>query len=329
MSIIEQATKRLEELRRAGVAVPWAAAGLSEQQFKSLVGAPGAEASNAAGPGPDATPQDPTPASAVRRFEHPAQGAPAAAAPRHEQRPGTQSRTVDLDLVALQEAGYLVPNLVRSDLALEFRHIKRPILKNVRTPGSVANHRGSLIMVSSALPGEGKTFCAINLAMSIAMEIDTSVLLVDADVVRPSVLPRLGLTADRGLLDVLTDPTLDLSDVMLKTNVPKLSLLPAGRPNLRSTELLASTAMERLLEELATRYADRVVIFDAPPLLLTTEARVLASRVGQVVMVVDSTKTTQADVAKAFGAVEACPTVMSVLNKCPSVEQGGGYEDYY
>lgn len=328
MSIIEQATKRLEELRRAGVAVPWAAAGLSEQQFKSMVGAPGAEASNAADPGPDASAQNPTPASAVRRFEHPANAA-LAAAPHHEARPPTQSKSVELDLVALQEAGYLVPNLVRSDLALEFRHIKRPILKNVRTPGSVANHRGSLIMVSSALPGEGKTFCAINLAMSIAMEIDTSVLLVDADVVRPSVLPRLGLAADRGLLDVLTDPTLDLSEVLLKTNVPKLSILPAGRPNLHSTELLASAAMERLLEELATRYGDRVVIFDAPPLLLTTEARVLASRVGQVVMVVDSTKTSQADVAKAFGAVEACPTVMSVLNKCPSVEQGGSYGDYY
>lgn len=329
MSIIEQATKRLEELRRAGVAVPWAAAGLSEKQFTSLVRDNSPEAAGVAeAPVQRAAADASTPASVVRRLELPGAAA-ARSGGEAGAEPAQQSRSVTLDLGMLERTGYLVPNLVRSDLALEFRHIKRPVLKNVRHPTSAANQRGSLVMVTSAVPGEGKTFCAVNLAMSIAMEIDTSVLLVDADVVRPAVLGRLGLQAEKGLLDVLTDPTLKLSDVMLRTNVSKLSLLPAGTANVHSTELLASGAMERLLEELATRYADRVVIFDAPPLLLTTESRVLASRVGQVVMVVDSARTSRADVTKAFAAVESCPNVMSILNKSPSAQKAGDYGDYY
>jgi receptor protein-tyrosine kinase len=172
-----------------------------------------------------------------------------------------------------------------------------------------------LIQVSSALPGEGKTFCAINLAISIAMEVDHSVLLVDGDVIQPSVLRCLELAEDVGLLDVLRDPGMDLSKVMLRTNLPKLTLLPAGTASSDSTELLASTAMERLLDDLATNYSDRIVIFDSPPLLPTTESRVLASRMGQVLVVVESNSTRQADVMQAFAALESCSTVMSILNK--------------
>jgi receptor protein-tyrosine kinase len=237
---------------------------------------------------------------------------------------------VEIDLEQLERSGYLVPARARSDLAEEFRHIKRPLLRNVFEPGADTVARASLIMVTSALPGEGKTFTSINLAMSIAMEIDTSVLLVDADVVRPSIPKRLGFEAKgRGLLDVLQDPTIDLSDVMLRTNVPKLSVLPAGMPNTRSTELLASASMERLLVDLANKYPDRVMIFDAPPLLLTTEARVLASRVGQVVVVVEAARTTRKNAAQAFAAVENCPHVVSVLNRCHDPSELRSYGYYY
>ncbi len=131
----------------------------------------------------------------------------------------------------------------------------------------------------------------------------------------------------KGLLDVLTDRDLDLSEVLLRTNVPKLSLLPAGTPSVKSTELLASAAMEHLLAEVATMYPDRIVIFDAPPLLLTTEARVLASRMGQVVIVVEASRTMHSEVSRAIAAVENCPIVMSVLNKCraPAARHGDGY----
>lgn len=302
MGIIEQATKRLEQLRRAGVDVPWTAAGLPEERFNAMLRGEGVA---------------PSPVAAVQGTPE----LPPAAPPR-------LSREVHLDLERLAAMGYLVPGAVRSNLALDFRHIKRALLKTAQELAQQTSRRASLIMVTSAVAGEGKTFCAVNLAMSIAMEVDTSVLLVDADVVRPSVTERLGIDADRGLLDVLNDPRIDLADVMLRTNVPKLSLLPAGTPNTRSTELLSSAAMDRLLADLATRYADRVIVFDAPPLLLTAESRVLASRVGQVLVVVDSTRTTTAQVEEAFTAVESVPAVSSILNRTAASDAYSAYDGY-
>lgn len=330
MSIVEQAARRLEELERAGVSIPWAAAGLAR---------PGVPAANA---GADAQ-EEPLLVSALRRLEAAGEAAPlstpasrgAAEAPTLPLREapgvesGRQSAEVEIDLARLQAQGYLIPSESRSMLADEFRHIKQPLLKTARTTASGADRRGALIMVTSALAGEGKTFCSINLAISMAMEVDTSVLLVDADTLRPTVLPRLRLEARRGFIDTLIDPSIELPDVMLRTNIPKLSLLPAGTPHPRSTEWLASAAMERLLVELATKYADRVVIFDAPPLLLTTEARVLASRMGQVVMVVEASGTSRRHVAQAFAAVEQCPNVVSVLNKCEAVSEWAAYGGYY
>ena len=322
MSIIEQATNRLEELARAGVDVPWAVAGMPERA------APVVDAVNLL--------LEPTSATTVRRLEgtSPAfvaktKAAPASPAVVPVYVPGRRSSSVEIDLGRLERAGYLVPTLARSELAEEFRQIKRPLLHHVQTADAATNSRASLIMVTSAIAGEGKTFCAINLAMSIAMEVDTSVLLVDADVVRPSVPSRLGLPPSRGLLDVLADPGLDLSEVMLRTNVPKLSILPAGTANARATELLTSELMDRLLTELATKYSDRVVIFDAPPLLLTTEGKVLASRVGQVLMVVAASETPRATVAQAFAAVESCPVVVSLLNRCRDPLQVRNFGYYY
>jgi receptor protein-tyrosine kinase len=236
--------------------------------------------------------------------------------------------SVSIDLAQLERSGYLVPTSSRTLLAEEFRHIKRPLLDNARNPGD-GNGRHAEIMVTSALPEEGKTFFTINLAMSMAAEVDTAVLLVDADVVRPSVLQRLGIQAEKGLLDVLIDPALDVSDVVLDTNVPKLSILSAGARNDRATELLASSAMDALLGNLASRYPDHVIVFDAPPLLLTNEAKVLASRVGQVVLVVEASKTPRDVVAQAFAAVERCPVVLSVLNKAPESATPLGYGYYY
>jgi receptor protein-tyrosine kinase len=183
-------------------------------------------------------------------------------------------------------------------------------------------------MVTSALLGEGKTFCAINLAMSIAMEVDRSVLLVDADVMRPSVMDRIGLRNARGLLDVLADPQLDLGEVLLRTNVPKLSLLPTGTLHNRASEMLASTAMDKLLIELASRYSDRIVIFDSPPLLMSPGTASLATRMGQTVVVVEASKTPRRTVEQAFDAVADCPKVTALLNKCSSPMDGHVYGYY-
>jgi protein-tyrosine kinase len=241
--------------------------------------------------------------------------------------PGGQQ--VELDLDRLQTAGIVTPGTSASLIAEEFRVLKRPLLANVG--GSAAPIRNAnLIMVTSSLPGEGKSFTAINLAMSIAMELDRTVLLVDADVARPSLPRELGLPEQKGLLDVLLDRTLKLSDVLLRTNVDKLTILTAGTHDPHATELLASETMGRLLDEIARRYSDRIVIFDSPPLLVTTEARALATRMGQIVFVVRAEETSQQAVKDALSAIEVCPVKLMVLNQARNVDKVAyGYEYGY
>jgi protein-tyrosine kinase len=310
MSIIEEATRRLEQLARAGVAVPWAAAGIEHGEVQARVEG-GARAVAEA------------PVATLHRIAADDAAAGVGRRQTHRAAHGRRAPAVAIDLGALEASGYLVPGQGRTLLAEEFRHIKRPLLTSAREAES-RGRRQTLIMVTSALPGEGKTFCAINLAMSMTAEIDTSVLLVEADVVRPDVLHRLGVAPVRGLLDLLVDPSLEPSEVVRATNVPKLSILSAGTPNGKSTELLASDAMERLLASLADD-PDRVVIFDTPPLLATSEAQVLAARVGQVVMVVEASQTRYDAVAQAFAQLEGCPSVMPLLNKAPDPALPLGY----
>lgn len=241
---------------------------------------------------------------------------------------GQASKQGIINLAKLRRLGMIIPDGERSQIAEEFRLIKRPLIKNAFNQGSGAINNGNLIMVTSALAGEGKTFCAANLAMSIAMEMDHTVLLVDADVARPAIPNYLGLETGRGLLDVLLDDKLDLADVLIKTNVEKLSILPAGSRHKRATELLASQAMSDLLREIARRYPDRVVIFDSPPLLLTSEAHVLASQMGQIVLVVAAESTTQQAIKEALRQIEKCDIVNLIYNKARTFP-GGEYYGYY
>jgi protein-tyrosine kinase len=237
--------------------------------------------------------------------------------------PAHTSQQVLLDLDALGAAGIVTPNAPRSLVADQFRVLKRPLLTSAKATGDAAVHHGNLIMVTSALIGEGKSFSSVNLAMSIAMELDSTVLLVDADVARPSVLRMLGLPPGPGLLDVLEGKA-DMASVLLKTSIDKLTILPSGTPHIQATELLASDAMRLLLDDMSRRYPDRIVVFDSPPLLLTTEARVLATQMGQIVMVVQADKTLQADVEHALAAIKGCPHINLVLNKA-RVDSTGGY----
>ena len=237
------------------------------------------------------------------------------------------SRYVDINLARLHQMGMVTHDGGRTTVAEDFRIIKRPLLRNAHSAVNGGQKNGNLIVVTSALPGEGKTFCAVNLAMSIAMEKDHTVLLVDADVARPSVLRVLGVPAAPGLMDILLDDSLYLGDVILRTNIPTLSLLPAGRNNKHATELLASQTMSALLDEIANRYPDRIVIFDSPPLLLTSEASVLAAQMGQVVMVIESEATTQRHVREALRRLENCPRVDLICNKSRAF--AGDYHGYY
>ena len=308
MSIIEQAIERMAHLKRAGVEIgedgqapaPAAEAAPSVPAAISAPSAPAAVAAPAVSPVPDS----PKPAA------------------------GENSRLVELDLARLDSMGLVVPSAPRSQIAEEFRVIKRPILANAHGKGAAPVDNGNLIMVTSSVPGEGKSFNSINLAMSIAMELDNRVLLVDADVARPSILNLLGLPPAKGLMDVLLDQDVRLQDVMLRTNVEKLTLLPAGMPHKNATELLASSAMKALLVELAHRYSDRIIIFDSPPLMVTTEAPTLAQSMGQLVLVVEAGRTTHGMVKQALAKVQGCPVKMLVLNKA-RYARTDGYYGYY
>ncbi len=227
--------------------------------------------------------------------------------------PETDQVFIDLD--KLNELGIVTPDQGKTQIAEQFRVIKRPLLTNAfANPKIIKN--GNLIMVASSLAGEGKSFCSINLALSIASELDHRVLLIDADVARPSIPRILGFEPKKGLLDILLNKKLDISDVMLQTNVDTLTLVTAGEErHSHATELLAGHHMGLLLDELAQRYHDRVVIFDSPPLLLTSEARVLAARMGQIVLVVEAEQTSQHAVKEALKQIESCTSINLIYNK--------------
>ena len=302
MSTIEQASKRLEQLRKAGVDMPWAhdaqTAALSPAQPAAL-------------------------AAAHQDSLLPAPPAPPLATPKH---------SADIDLRGLEAAGYLVPGAERTRLLDEFRAVKRPLLANAAGgKGKEPVARGNLIMITSSLPGEGKTFTAINLAISMAMELNHSVLLVDADATRMAAAHRLGLHGSRrGLIDLLLDPRLDLADVELATNVDKLNFLPVGTQDGRATEIFSSHAMTTFLDNLADHQHERIVIFDAPPLLPSAEARALAPQMGQVLLIVHAAKTHQGSVQQALAMLEDNDIVMTLLNQSstPSASSPYGYYAY-
>lgn len=237
------------------------------------------------------------------------------------------SRYAEIDFDHLSKEGLIIPNDERTRLKEEYRHIKRPLLKKVTgSPEKQRNHR-NIIMVTSARPGEGKTFNAINLALSIAEERNHRVLLIDADVLKSTVSKKLGIEEGVGLVDYLTGDSSTLGELMYKTNIPQFTFVQAGKRHHLTTELLASKRMEQLIHELATRYADRIIVIDSPPLLSTTEASVLAQLAGQVVLVVAEGSTSHAEVKKSLSLMGANVDVGVILNK--SHHADGGYGYYY
>jgi len=326
VSIIEKAASRIDQQRNAAGAAtanPAASAVPEAEGVRAI--APAATVIAA----PAVAPVVAAPAIPLASAHAASAAAPAAALadPEHATQKFS-TRRVELDLARMRDQGMVTAAAGRTRLLEDFRVIKRPLLQRAfaeRAPNAKPNN---LIMVTSSLPGEGKTYCAVNLAMSIAMELDHTVLLIDADVARPSVLRTLGLPAHRGLMDILVDDKLDMADVMLRTNVDTLSILPAGTSTPRATELLASSTMTNLVHEIANRYPDRIVIFDSPPLLLTSESRVLASHMGQIVMVVEAQTTTQHAVREALRQLEGYPNVNLIYNKTrefPGIEETYDY----
>jgi exopolysaccharide/PEP-CTERM locus tyrosine autokinase len=232
-------------------------------------------------------------------------------------------KRVAVDIVALRAAGCIAEETEGRKFAGQYREIKRPLIERALGKANVAGREPLLIMVTSALPGDGKTFTSINLALSMARERDVSVLLVDADVQKADVSTVFDLKAEPGLLDALVDETIDVESLVLRTNLPGLSLLPAGTPVEGATELLSSKRMRHLVSRLIACNPRRLVLLDSPPLLITSEARALSKIAGQVVLVVRADKTPQRAVQDAIKLFDEHQPVGLVLNQTkPGMTQG-------
>lgn len=243
---------------------------------------------------------------------------------------------IAIDREKLAEEGMLVPGAPVTALAEEFRLIKRQLLNTARAvwaADAAANeNRARMILVCSAKPNDGKTFCAINLALSMAAEKDVEVLLVDADFAKPDVMARLGASEGAGLLDVMAGAIDDVESCVIPTDVPQLSVLPAGTRSNADTELLASERANAILESLAAADPRRIVIFDSPPALAASPASVLAGLVGQVLLVVRADRTSESDLREAVGLLDGCEQIQLVLNSVsfqPGGRRFGSYGAYY
>lgn len=239
----------------------------------------------------------------------------------------TEKTICHIDTVRLAKHGYLTPDSTNDVLAEQYRNLKRPLLTNAFNEGPDRISLGNSIMITSAIEGEGKTYTSFNLAISMSMERNSTVLLIDSDVIKASLSRLLGLEGNLGLIDLLVNPELELSDLIVSTDIPRLKVLPAGRPNVHSTELLASEQMKNLAKELSLQYSDRVILYDAPPLLATSQAKVLTNMAGQILLVVEVGKTPQELVEESAAQLDKNKIVGVVLNKSRRISSGyyGGY----
>jgi len=224
------------------------------------------------------------------------------------------SNNIHIDLNKLNDDGFLTPKHPDSALSSVFRMIKRHILDNARGKGASVVDHPNLIQVTSSFANEGKTYSAINLAISIAMEQDLNVLLIDADIRKPSLAKSFDMEEGKGLTDYLSGDVKDMKSILYNTNIPSLTLMCAGSPHPNGTELLSSTSMHQFINEISTRYPNRIIIFDSPPLLQTTESSTLASHMGQVILVVEAETTLAPQINKSIEILQN-EIVLLLLNK--------------
>ncbi|WP_016957070.1 XrtA-associated tyrosine autokinase [Catenovulum agarivorans] len=222
-----------------------------------------------------------------------------------------------LPLESLDQDGYVSLSSKRKLINEELRAIKRKVLANAFGPLSNTLDAANLVAITSTSPQEGKSFTSINLALSIALEQDKTVLLVDADVLKPSVSKKLGVQdkVEQGLMDYLLGEVDDVRDIIYRTNIENLRFIPAGKSSHLSTELLASERMAQLAHEFVSRYPDRVVVMDAPPLLGINETVVLANLAGQVLVVVEEESTKIQGLKQAIEQLDKDKAIGFVVNK--------------
>jgi protein-tyrosine kinase len=243
--------------------------------------------------------------------------------------PGVKT-VAKVDRQRLLSLNFIDPYGAVTGLSEEFRIVKRQLLLAARGgKGIEPIPHGERILICSANPNEGKTFCAVNLALSMASEKDNRVLLVDADFAKPSVLARLGMEGGRGLMDALADPSIDVEDLVIETDIEGLSVLPAGAQTNQDTEYLAASRTAAVLDQLTSHDPSRIIIFDSPPALAASPASVLALHVGQAVMVVHADVTTDSALRDALSLLSGCEHIQLLLNRTKFSPTGRKFGNYY
>ena len=233
-------------------------------------------------------------------------------------------RVWQIDVAALVESGLYPPEESRAEIAQDFRRIKRPIINGAFGVDAIAAENANLIMIAGPLPKAGKTFCAVNLAASIARERDVGAVLVDADVLKPNISRVVGLESEVGLIDHLLDPSISLGDIVYQTDFHGIAVVPAGQRHPEATELLASRRMGEFVSALSQNFSSRMIIVDTPPLLVTNEAHVLSEHMGQIVMVIEAGVSTQESVIGALESLNRDKPINAILNK----SRVGTFGDY-
>lgn len=239
------------------------------------------------------------------------------------------SKTIEIDFERLRRYGYLTPHSINITLSEQYRRIKSPILLNAFDKEHRTLKNRNLVMITSAIPGEGKSFTSFNLALSVAKEFNHTVLYIDADAAKSTMTRFLGLEGEAGLTDYLIDEKLTLPDVLLRTNIPKLTIMPSGKGSQMITELWSSKRMREMVLELSNRYDDRLIIFDTPPLLQDSSAPILTRFVGQIILVIEAEKTPQHIVDETLQMIKGSQYIGLVLNKSNiKLSSDYGYYNY-
>jgi receptor protein-tyrosine kinase len=236
-----------------------------------------------------------------------------------------------LDRGRLASYGITMPSSARSRTVEEFRLVKRNLMTQFSQGDSGPDQRSNrLIMVTSARPGEGKTFISLNLALAFASERDVKALLVDIDTQHSTLQTILGISSEQGIVDLLAGAR-ELSEVLIQTNIPNLMVLPSGRGGPHVPELFSSNKMAILMAEMTRRFADRYIIIDTPPCMASTDAAALAPLVGQIAFIVEAHHTQEVEIEASLSMLSACPRVSLLLNKSDTSagEHFGSYEYYY
>ena len=225
---------------------------------------------------------------------------------------------------ALRNGGYLPETSKDRQFADQYRRIKRPLIEKALS-GDDAGGEPRIIVVTSAVPGDGKTFTSINLAFSMALERDISILLVDSDVAKHHITDIFGLRQRKGLLDALTDESLDPESLVVPTSTRGLAILPAGTRVEGTAELVSSNRMRHIVTTLCARNPRRILLLDSPPLLITNEGRSLVKIAGQVVLIVRAGETPRHAVQAAIDMVDEKQAGGVILNQV----KVGFTEGYY